>query len=373
MSPVMIRSVQNSPPGVPVHQRRPRATSQCAASDTAMKEFDPFRLDTVNQCLWQRGDHGDEERILLKPKAFGILRYLVDHAGRLVTQDELLDAVWPDTHVQPLVLKRHIVDIRNALGDDPRCPTYIETRPWLGYQFITAVRSAPSAEPAADFPARAGLAGKDRALGDLQAHLREAIEGQRQIVFVKGDSGIGKTTLVEEFQRRTAASMPIRIARGRCVEGAWGEPYWPMREALGCLCRAPEGASVAQILAARAPTWLAQFPALAKCAEYEMPRRNIPEVVRREMLREIVDLLETIASESPLLLVLEDLHGVDPSTAGIVSALAHGWRAAKLMVIGTHRPVDIGLAGHPLESIESDPLVHRYVMNSFWSRCGQWE
>jgi len=69
-----------------------------------MKQFPPFRLDTVNQCLWRHRESGGDERILLKPKAFAILLYLVDHAGRLVTQNELLDAVWPDTHVQPEAL-----------------------------------------------------------------------------------------------------------------------------------------------------------------------------------------------------------------------------------------------------------------------------
>src|SRR5271166_6282491 len=66
-----------------------------------MREFPPFRLDRVSQCLWRRGDDADEQRILLPPTAFAMLRYLVEHAGRLVTQDELLDALWPDTFVQP--------------------------------------------------------------------------------------------------------------------------------------------------------------------------------------------------------------------------------------------------------------------------------
>ena len=60
-----------------------------------MKEFSPFRLDTVNQCLWRGRGRADEERILLTPKAFALLRYLVEHPGRLVTHDELLDALWP--------------------------------------------------------------------------------------------------------------------------------------------------------------------------------------------------------------------------------------------------------------------------------------
>src|SRR2546426_2301542 len=69
-----------------------------------MREFPPFRLDTVNQCLW-RGDGAAEERVLLAPKAFDVLRYLVEHPGRLVAHDELLEALWPKTYVQPEVLK----------------------------------------------------------------------------------------------------------------------------------------------------------------------------------------------------------------------------------------------------------------------------
>ena len=56
----------------------------------AMKAFQPFRLDTVNHCLWRA-----EERVPLTPKAFDVLRYLVEHAERLVTQDEILEASGP--------------------------------------------------------------------------------------------------------------------------------------------------------------------------------------------------------------------------------------------------------------------------------------
>ena len=64
-----------------------------------MQEFPPFRLDPVNQCLWRHRETADDERMLLPPKAFAVLSYLVAHAGRLVTQEELLEAVWPETYV----------------------------------------------------------------------------------------------------------------------------------------------------------------------------------------------------------------------------------------------------------------------------------
>src|SRR5665213_1850439 len=87
-----------------------------------MKAFGPFRLDPVNQCLW-RG----ETRITLTPKVFAVLRHLIDHPGRLVTQEELLEAIWPETYVQPEILRKYILELRKALGDDPKAPRFIET------------------------------------------------------------------------------------------------------------------------------------------------------------------------------------------------------------------------------------------------------
>ena len=55
--------------------------------------FHSFRLDVANQCLW-RGD----TRVSLMPKPFAVLQYLVEHPGSLVTHDQLLGAIWPDTY-----------------------------------------------------------------------------------------------------------------------------------------------------------------------------------------------------------------------------------------------------------------------------------
>jgi DNA-binding winged helix-turn-helix (wHTH) protein len=71
----------------------------------------------------------------------------VGRAGRLVTQHELLEALWPDTFVQPEVLKSHILDVRGALGDNAKNPSFIETQPRRGYRFIATVRDAAVTEP----------------------------------------------------------------------------------------------------------------------------------------------------------------------------------------------------------------------------------
>src|SRR5215831_14112670 len=105
-----------------------------------MKAFGPFRLDTANHCLWR-----DNERAPLTPKAFDVLRYLVEHAERLVTQDELLEALWPETYVNPEVIKKYVLGIRKALGDRHEEPKFIETFPRRGYQFVAPVTEGNSA------------------------------------------------------------------------------------------------------------------------------------------------------------------------------------------------------------------------------------
>src|SRR5690349_3515835 len=204
-----------------------------------MKEFSPFRLDAADQSLWRDG-----QRIHLTPKAFAVLQYLVDRAGRLVTQNELLEALWPDTFVQPEVLKSQILNIRTALGDRVKDPLFIETVPRRGYRFIAPVHDAAAAErvtppPAAPpAPGPTNLVGRAAALDELRSCLRKASSGERQIVFVTGEQGMGKTTLVEAFLEEAGAS-GVSFARGQCLEG-FGmvkEPYYPVLEAMGQLAR----------------------------------------------------------------------------------------------------------------------------------------
>src|SRR5271157_1147918 len=332
--------------------------SRCAA----MKEFPPFRFDTVNQCLWRRGETGQDQRVLLTPKAFAVLRYLVEHAGRLVTQDELLQAIWPDTFIQPEVLKYQIADIRSVLGDHPKNPLFIETLPRRGYRFVATVRDSRNAEsPTSTGTAPGRLVGREPELHELRTCFEQALRGQRQMIFITGEPGIGKTALIDEFQRQAVAEQPsLVIARGQCVEGYGGtEAYYPMLEALGQLCRGSEGNRVVEILAAHAPTWLVQFPSLVNREQRQALQQEILGATRDRMLREICDALDMLNLGAPLLWVFEDLQWVDPSTVDLISATARRRRVAKAMVILTMRPVDMVVPDHPLRKLKSEVLTHR--------------
>jgi TolB-like protein/DNA-binding winged helix-turn-helix (wHTH) protein/Tfp pilus assembly protein PilF len=107
----------------------------------AMKFFHPFRLDPANHCLWR-----EDERVSIPPKVYDVLRYLVENPGRLVTQDELLEKLWPDTYVNPEVIRKYILEIRRTLGDRLDKPEFIETLPKRGYRFVASVRDENSTD-----------------------------------------------------------------------------------------------------------------------------------------------------------------------------------------------------------------------------------
>lgn len=100
-------------------------------STTRSSEPSPVRIETANEAAWC-----GERRLDLTPRAFAVLRYLVEHPQRLVTKDDLLATVWRDAIVSDAALASCIRDLRKALGDSSEAPRYIETVHRRGFRFI---------------------------------------------------------------------------------------------------------------------------------------------------------------------------------------------------------------------------------------------
>lgn len=322
-----------------------------AARAGASIAIPPFLLDLDNECLWHEG-----EPIKLKPKAFCLLRYLVEQPHRLVSKDELLRELWGGVHVGEAVLRTHLREIRHALDDRVKSPRFIETLHRRGYRFIGTIGSSSATRPDAEPPLApappSDFVGRERELARLQAARGRAVRGRRQFVFVRGHAGAGKSSLIRAFlDRGWSAEQPLVWAR--CVDHyGVGEAYLPVLDALGRLAGGPWHGRWLELLDRFAPTGLSRLPhfwaASADPARGARGHVGAPE----RMLRELAEALEAFASDTPLLLVVEDVHWADRATLGLLSYLARRTDPVRLLVVCTYRPFEVGADEHPLSSLE---------------------
>jgi predicted ATPase len=326
-----------------------------------MKQFESFGLDISNQCLWRNG-----EQIALAPKPFAVLRYLVENPGRLITHNELLDALWPEIYVQPQVLRTYMLELRKLLGDDPAKPRFIQTLPKRGYCFVAPIAESPAfgaphaqSNPAATPAIPATIVDRIDEMAFLEAQAGSIARGQRRVVFVTGEAGIGKTALVDAFARQVASRLSAVVVRGQCVQGVGrAEEYYPVKEALIQLCISTAGDAARRTLAAFAPHWL---PDQCRQPAPPLDPPGHPPAIDSSGGRMPGDLcaaLEQLAAAKPLILIFDDVHWADESTLNLISAIARRRAPAKLMVLAAYRPRDLDTK-HPLKELKQDLLTRR--------------
>ena len=317
--------------------------------------FGPFRLDAANARLLRDG-----RPVAITPKALDVLHYLACHPDKLVTKEELLSAIWPDVIVTDASIKVCVREVRKALDDEAKTPSYIETVHRRGYRFIAkvgggeapaveAARQASAAPQVHVAPHRA-IVGRNAELGRLAEWFAAARAGRRQLVFVRGGPGSGKTALVETFMAQVAAAggeVPLVLA-GHCFQqfGA-SEPYMPVWEAMARLARERPSPVLAALLARHASAYAPS----AEAGPSESHARS------ERLLRELADGIEALSSEAPVLLLLEDVHWADYSTIDLLSALARRRSAARLVVVATYRPAEVADAEHPLAAVVQGLVV----------------
>lgn len=328
--------------------------------------FELFRLDLTDERLWR----GSQE-IPLRPKTFAVLRFLLGRPGRLITKEELHDAVWTNTSVSDAVLLVCIRELRKALGDQVEAPQFIETVPRRGYRFIAPLKGESSAQsPATASPTSpqlpiARLIGRDAELKQLHRWLQKATTGERQVIFVSGEDGIGKTALIETFLQQAAATETFRVWRGQCIEHhGTGEAYLPVLDAIGRLCRHPENRALLDLLQQHAPTWLLQLPGLLHQVDQAALQRQVPGITRERMLREMAEFLDALSTvagtDTTLVLWLEDMHWSDASTLDLFSFLARRREPARFLFIGTYRPAEALHQEHPLLKVKQELRLHQF-------------
>jgi predicted ATPase len=264
--------------------------------------FGQFRFDARIGELW-----GNQLEAKLTPRATAVLSLLAERSQELVTKQDLFEQVWDGMAVGGDALTSCIQELRHALGDDARRPDYIETLHRRGYRLMMPV-----------------------------------------------------TLVADPIAERTPAPQLQLVGRGAEIEklsGCFERPYLPLIEALTRLAGTSDGGRIKEILAAHAPSWLAQMPSLWTRSErgaFEARGR----ATRERMLRELTQAVEAIAAQAPLLLKIEDIHWSDASTLDWLAHVARRPEAARLMLLATFRPAVAAAVKADLSGIVAELALH---------------
>ena len=311
-----------------------------------MLSFGAFQLDGSEERLWK---HGKE--LALRRKPFAILKFLCANPRRLITHAELTEHVWAGNVVSDSALRTHLHELRQVLGEG-----LIETVIGRGYRFtveptagVAPVESVQ--ERASDADLGRIVVGREAELATLHAAFDRATAGHRQVCFVTGEPGIGKSTLVDTFTRSVEGA-DVVVVRGHCVEQhATPEPFLSVIEVLAQLRRSTIGELALASLIRHAPTFLAQLPHLIPDGQLDDVSRRARAGPDARSVRELIEALETMAANHTIVIVLEDLQWCDVATIDLIALLVPRRERARMLLIGTSRRADVQTVGHPLNLV----------------------
>jgi serine/threonine protein kinase len=217
--------------------------------------------------------------------------------------------------------------------------------------------------------------GREQEIRKLEGLLQQTIDGTGRVVFITGEPGIGKTSLSDEFLRRARKQQQgLLITRGRCVEQyGTGEAYLPFLDAMSeLLLQAPGRERIAAVMRTYAPTWCMELPtAFVSTGSLEKLQQETIGATKERMMREMGDALGVLATASPIVLLLEDLHWADPSSVDLLRHLSQRIATQRLLIAGTFRPEDVERSGHPLKNYKAEMQSHKLceeVALGSWNR-----
>ncbi|GAA1757277.1 AAA family ATPase [Agromyces humatus] len=311
--------------------------------------FGEFRFEPASGALIRDG-----VEVHLRPKTAGVLAVLVAHAGEVVAKTDLLDRVWGGMAGDES-LTVCVAELRRALHEQPKIAHFIATVYRRGYRFIAPVATMRESAPG---DARSPVV-RQSELAELDGWWHSASSGVRTVGFIAGEVGAGKTTLVQAFLARFRGTGLAVLGEARCVDLHSTEPYLPLLDAMGALCRGPNGARFRGILSEVAPDWLAQLPGVVDPAAVDRVRRQAIGRSAGRLQREAADALDAMSAVAPVVLVLEDLDAGDRSTIEMISYLAQRSTSARVLVLATYRPDAAGRRRHPLGEVLRSVLARR--------------
>lgn len=317
-----------------------------------MVYFSEFCLDREAGVLLR-----NDVPVAIRRKLWDALCLLLERPGELVAFEDLRDRIWRGAAISQGSVANLIYELRRVLDDDAAQPRFIETSPARGVRFIAPV-DVQHGERVAGL-----LVGRGREIEQFAQAWRRVRSGERRLVVVAGEPGLGKTHLIHHFLNAVATADKPRVLVGRSVERDAGadpylgaEAYLPVFDILDAWHQAermPDEVPVANLLREHAPHWARQIA----WAERRRPASALSAAEARpgRMMRELAAVFEAAAAKRPLVLVFEDLHWADGATIDLLMGLAARAPAASLLLVASFRPAEAAAGEHPVLQMRGAP------------------
>jgi predicted ATPase len=212
------------------------------------------------------------------------------------------------------------------------------------------------------------LVERDAEIAKLRSMWEAACKGRGRVVLIAGEAGFGKSSLadwvLQTLTPEKTGKPAYKVAKAACsAQSGQDEPFWPFADCMSQLVAAPTNKKVTEdvldSILEFAPSWVSVIPVAGPVVEAGL---KTAQVVRNrtktsdapnpdKLLREYVGALRTVAAKQPVLLFIDDLHWSDAMSIRLLSHLSRSVQDMRCLIIGSYRPSDIAVEGHPLQSL----------------------
>jgi DNA-binding winged helix-turn-helix (wHTH) protein len=300
--------------------------------------FAAFELDLQNYELRKQGS-----LVPVPRRVFDTIAFLASNADRIVTKQELIEGPWRGQAVTDAALARVIMRARAALDDDSTNPQLLTTVRGRGFRFHlirhdSALDTTSNARP--ERVSGHTFVGRANELQVLHQAWTEAREGNGRMLLVTGEPGIGKTALVEYFA--TGVAQEGILLHGRAWEAGGSPPFWIWSQVLGEYCESRDPSQLRAMAGTTAPDLTRIAPQLREALLELSSSPSVDETLqtRFRVFESIATFLREAASSDPLLVVLEDLHGVDDAALSLLAFICEHLSRSRILLVGTCRSPD---------------------------------
>jgi DNA-binding winged helix-turn-helix (wHTH) protein len=316
------------------------------ASGSAVKlYFEDFELDVDRRELRRGG-----AAIKVDPVVLRLLEVLVQSAGELVTKQSLISQVWDGRPVSENVITVAMVRLRKTLGHKPGVREFVNTVHGRGYSFVSPVtRRAPPPLSLRTAPPTPPFVGRERPLQILRDAFAQASEGHGNACVLSGEPGIGKTRVVEVFERELTDAR-LFVAWGHCRESGDTPPLWPfaqiLRQVLAWLAK-HEPSSDAAMRAARVPELVRLLPELSELAEADpVPHADGPApswgaAAKHRVFDAILSILTHASEIQPCAIVLDAVHSADSASLELLQSWIDQLPRSRILLLLTLARTDL--------------------------------